>query len=93
MEAAPVLRIDKWLFHARFCRSRALAAALVGGGHVRLNGRRIDKPAAPVRVGDVLTLRIGGRVRLLRVLDLGCRRGPASEARLLYLELDGSDGA
>ena len=82
------LRVDKWLWHARLARSRAVAARIVAEGGLRVNGARARKPAAPVRAGDVLTFAHGGAVRVVRVLALGLRRGPAPEARLLYDDLD-----
>lgn len=85
-------RLDVWLWRARFHRSRALAAAAAGKG-VRLNGRRTDKPSAAVRVGDVLTLVVGGTVRVVTVTGLGNRRGPAEEARTLYAEIGAGGGA
>lgn len=81
------LRLDKWLWHARFIKSRDLAAGLVGERRVRLNDQVVGKTHQLVRPGDVLTLRQGGQLRVLRILDLGQRRGPAPEARLLYEEL------
>jgi ribosome-associated heat shock protein Hsp15 len=78
-------RLDKWLWRARFFRTRALAALAVEGG-VRVNGRRIAKPGAAVRPGDVLTFVQAGRVRVVEVLDPGERRGPATEARTLYID-------
>jgi len=78
------LRIDKWLWHARFCKTRAIAQEKATKGHIRLNGQRVEKASAAVRVGDVMTLPVGGRVIALRVLGLGERRGPASEAQTLY---------
>ena len=78
------LRIDKWLWHARFCKTRALAQAKATAGHIRLNGQRVEKASAQVRPGDVMTLSAGGKVVVLRVVGLGERRGPASEARMLY---------
>ena len=78
------LRIDKWLWHARFCKTRAIAHDKANRGHIRLNGHRIEKPSAAVRIGDVMTLTAAGKVVSLRVLGLGLRRGPASEARTLY---------
>ena len=82
------LRLDKWLWQARFFRSRGLAASTIAAGHVRLNGARVTKPAAAVGAGDVLTFAQGSRVRLVRVTALGQRRGPAPEARMLYDDLD-----
>jgi ribosome-associated heat shock protein Hsp15 len=79
-------RLDLWLWRARFHRSRAAAAEAAARG-VRINGRRTDKPAAPVRVGDVLTFAAGGAARVVQVLGLGDRRGPAPEAQALYREI------
>lgn len=84
------IRIDKWLWQARFCKTRALAAALVTAGRVRVNGQRIDKPGRAVGPGDVLTLAGMGEVavRVVRIAACGTRRGPAPEAALLYQSLD-----
>ena len=87
-EATPKLRLDKWLFQARFFRSREAAAELIAGGHLRLNGQHCRKPGHAVAPGDVLTFVQAGRVRVIRILDLGQRRGPATEARALYADLD-----
>lgn len=81
-------RADKWLFQARFFKSRSLAAALVSGGGLRVNGQHATKPAHDLRVGDVLTFPQGNRIRLIRITALAQRRGPASEARELYDDLD-----
>ena len=77
-------RIDKWLFHARFYRTRPLAQAATTAGRVRLNGVRVDKPGHALKPGDILTLGKGGQVVAVRVLALAERRGPATEARTLY---------
>jgi ribosome-associated heat shock protein Hsp15 len=77
-------RIDKWLFHARFYRTRTLAQAAASAGKVRLNGLRVEKPSQPLRPGDVLTLGKGNDVVALRVLALAERRGSALEAQRLY---------
>jgi ribosome-associated heat shock protein Hsp15 len=82
------LRIDKWLWQARFVKSRSLAAALVEAGHLRVNGQPITKPGREIAPGDTLTFPQGGRIRLIRVTALGLRRGPATEAQGLYLDLD-----
>jgi ribosome-associated heat shock protein Hsp15 len=82
------LRIDKWLFHARFCRTRSIAQQKTEAGRIRLNGQRVEKASVNVRIGDVLTLPMGGKVLALRVLQLGVRRGPATEARTLYEVLE-----
>ncbi len=78
------LRIDKWLWHARFCKTRALAQQKATQGQIRLNGQRVEQPGAAVRVGDVMTFPSGGEVIAVRVTALGVRRGPATEARMLY---------
>jgi ribosome-associated heat shock protein Hsp15 len=83
-DAAASARIDKWLFHARLYRTRLLAQAAAGAGKVRLNGRRVEKPAQAIRPGDVLTLGKGKELLTLRVLALGARRGNAPLARALY---------
>ncbi len=81
------LRLDRWLWHARFVKSRELTAQLVEARRVRLNDQLVAKTHQLVRPGDVLTLRQGEQLRVLRVLALGARRGPATEARQLYEEL------
>ena len=97
------LRLDKWLWHARFCKSRSLAAKLCVAGQIRLAqmapggaGNAAANPGAPslvakpshtVRPGDVLTFPLAGQVRVVRILALGLRRGPALEARALYEDL------
>ena len=82
------LRLDKWLWHARFFKTRSLAARQVGGGHVRVNDVRATKPAQTVTPGDVLTFAQARQVRVVRVLALGDRRGPAAAAQTLYEDLD-----
>ena len=86
--AAPKLRLDKWLWQARFCKSRSLAAELIEAGSVRVNGTRITKPGRDVSEGDTLTFPQGNRIRVIRVIAIGIRRGPATEAQALYLDLD-----
>jgi len=81
------LRIDKWLWQARFFKSRSLAQRLCAGGRVRLNGNRVTKAHAMVRPGDVLTFPMGPHVRVVRVAVLGVRRRPAVEAATLYEDL------
>lgn len=82
------LRLDKWLFFARFFKSRALSAKLCESGKLRLSGSVIDKAHAKLRVGDVLTFPQGDHIRVIKVLALTSRRGPAPEARALYEDLD-----
>lgn len=79
-------RLDKWLWFARVVKSRTLAAGLVEEGKVRINRERTIKPSQSVRVGDVLTIAVGPRVRVLEVKALGSRRGPAPEAQALYAD-------
>ncbi len=86
-EAQPKLRLDKWLWQARFFKTRSLAAKQVGAGHVRVNGNRALKPAFAVGPGDVLTFAQGRDVRVVRVVALGERRGPAPEAQTLFDDL------
>jgi ribosome-associated heat shock protein Hsp15 len=81
------LRIDKWLWFARFCKSRSLAQHLVEEGEVSLNGQAVGKPSTTVRPGDELVLPLGRDRRRVRVLALATRRGPAPEAHTLYDEL------
>jgi ribosome-associated heat shock protein Hsp15 len=78
------IRIDKWLWHARFHKTRSLAQAAAVKGHIRLNGRRIEKASAEVRIGDTLTVPRGTQIVVVRVLGCGIRRGPAAEAQALY---------
>lgn len=83
-------RLDKWLWCARYARTRADCARAVAVGTMRLNRLPTDKPDARVRPGDVLTLPWGsaaGRIRILKVLRLAARRGPAPEAATLFEEL------
>jgi len=86
-EAAGKQRLDKWLWQARLFKTRSLSARLVSAGHVRLDGERVSKPAQPVSPGQVLTFAQGNHVRVIKVLGLGTRRGPASEAQGLYEDL------
>jgi ribosome-associated heat shock protein Hsp15 len=81
-------RLDKWLFHARFYRTRLLAQAATDAGRVRLNGMKVQKPGHVLKAGDVLTLGKGTRVIAVRVLALAEKRGPAAEARTLYEVLE-----
>ncbi|MBP0616764.1 RNA-binding S4 domain-containing protein [Jiella mangrovi] len=80
-------RLDKWLFFTRIVKSRTLAQKLVSSGGVRVNRDKITNPARQLRVGDTLTISYANAVRVLKVLGPGARRGPASEAVLLYEDL------
>jgi len=83
----PSPRLDKWLWHARVFKTRTLASKVCASGRVRVNGTPVAKSHHALRPGDVLTLPVGSRIRVLRVLAIGARRGPAPEARLLYDDL------
>jgi ribosome-associated heat shock protein Hsp15 len=80
-------RLDKFLFFARFCKTRSIAAALIEKGSVRINRQPTEKPHARLRPDDVLTLPLPQGVKVVRVKALATRRGPAAEASLLYEEL------
>jgi len=82
------MRIDKLLWFLRLAASRSFAQHWVLDGHIRLNGRRIEKPSATVKAGDVLTLPMRSRVRVVEILALPSRRGPTDEAQSCYLVLD-----
>ena len=86
-------RLDKWLWFARFAKTRTLAARLVACGFVRVNGQRAETAAKALAVGDVVTLALSRTTVVVRVEDLGQRRGPAPEARLLYTDLGAGDGS
>ena len=79
-------RLDKWLWHTRFFKTRTLAAKIVAGGHVKVNAKRVTKPATPIAPGDVLTFVKGLRVFVIEVVDLPTRRGPATEAMAHYID-------
>jgi len=85
--ARPTIRLDKWLWFARLCKTRSLAAREISDGRVRLNGTRTTKPAQAVGPGDTLTYARGTQVLVVRLLDTGTRRGPAAEAQALYSDL------
>ncbi len=78
------IRIDKWLWHARFYKTRPLAQAAATSGRLRLNGNRVEKSSVTVRLGDILTIARGEEVLAVRICAIGLRRGPALEARSLY---------
>lgn len=82
------MRIDKVLWFLRFSGSRGMAQEWVASGHIRLNGRRIERPSADVKCGDVLVLPLPTRVRVIQVLSIPERRGPAIEAQGCYRVLD-----
>jgi len=81
------VRIDRYLHCIRLVKSRTFAQGVIDEGHVRIDGRRVEKSSEAVRVGNIVALPLRGEVRVLRVLCLPARRGPAAEARLCYQEL------
>lgn len=85
-------RLDKWLWFSRMARTRPLAVALIADRKVRLNGAPVDAPGKFVKVGDVLTLNLPQGVRVVRILSLPPRRGPASEAALSWEDAAGNGG-
>ena len=84
------IRLDKWLWQARFFKTRSLATRICGMRRVRINGKPTNKAHLGVHVGQVLTFRQGNRIRVVRIRELGQRRGPAKEAEKLYADI--SDG-
>ena len=78
------MRIDRFLFFIRLVKSRTLAQALIEKGHVRLDGRRVEKSSEEVPVGSTLAFPLHDKVHVLHVLSMPARRGPASEARACY---------
>ncbi len=88
MTGADTIRVDKWLWQARFFKTRATASKLCLAGKVRIDGRKIGKAHYALKPGDVLTFPQERRIRVVRVLTLGERRGPASEAATMYQDLE-----
>ncbi len=86
-EPRPTIRLDKWLWQARFFKSRSLAAGVVTAGKVRVDSQPVSKPARAVGPGDVLTFVQAKETRVVRILACGARRGPAPEAQALYEDL------
>jgi len=80
-------RLDLFLWFARLTKTRDGARVLAEDGHLRIDGRRIDRAHAPVRLGNVLSFALHGRVRVIRVQTLPARRGPAVEAQACYADL------
>ena len=81
------MRIDRFLFFIRLVKSRTLAQHVIEAGHVRIDGRRVEKVSEEVRAGSIVALPLHDEVRILRVVSLPARRGPATEARACYEEL------
>ena len=83
------IRLDTWLWYARFYKSRSLSSKAILNGKLRVNSNKIIKPASKVKINDVLTISHINKVRIIQVQSLGSRRGPASEAQQLYNHLSG----
>ena len=83
-------RLDKWLWHARVVKARSSAAALVESGHVRINGVREKSPGHAVKAGEVLTISLDSRVRVLKITGFTERRGDSAAARAIYDDLQSS---
>ena len=86
-ETGEKIRLDKWLWHARFFKTRSLASKLCKAGKVRVNGTHTGKASALVYPGDVLTFPQANDIKVVKVLLPGERRGPAPEAQTLYEDL------
>lgn len=86
-EARQTIRLDKWLWQARFFKSRSIAAGVVTGGKVRVDAQPVSKPSRAVGAGDVLTFIQAKETRVVRIIACGERRGPAPEAQALYEDL------
>lgn len=81
------MRLDKYLWFARLTKTRALAQEVAEAGHMRIDGRVVDQAHAAVRIGNVLSFPLHGRVRIIRIEALPDRRGPAPEAQACYADL------
>ncbi len=82
------MRVDKWLWHARFFKTRTLASKLAAAGNIRVNGQKQNRAAASVRAGDVLTFPLNQHIRVIEIVALSIRRGPVPEAQALYIDRD-----
>ena len=82
------VRLDKWLWYARFFKTRSLATKLISSGKLRINGEVTSKPHRQAQIGQVLTFSQGIHVRVIRIDEIGKCRGPAAEAAMLYTDLD-----
>lgn len=86
-EPGGAMRVDRFLWFARLAKTRSFAQQVAEARHLRIDGRVIDRAHAPVRIGNVLTFPLHGRVRVVRVEALPPRRGPPVEARACYFDL------
>lgn len=90
-DLAGTLRLDRFLWFARIVKTRGSAQRVASSGRLRIDGRAIERPATPVRIGNVLTFAQANRVRILRIEGIPTRRGPAEEARACYTDLSPPD--
>ena len=81
------VRLDKWLWYARFFKTRSLATKFISSGKLRIDGNIVNKPHRQAQIGCVLTFILGEHTRVIKILDFGIRRGPAPEAQALYDDL------
>ncbi|HJN61954.1 MAG TPA: RNA-binding S4 domain-containing protein [Alphaproteobacteria bacterium] len=86
-------RLDKWLWQTRFYKTRGLAQRMCAAGRIRINSQRIRKTHYALKAGDILTFPQGSRIRVVRILAMPKRRGPATEARLCYEDIDSTEAA
>ena len=86
MDQIKKLRVDKWLWQARFFKTRSIASRVISSGRLRVNSKKVIKPSFMVVIEDVLTFAQEKRIRVVEVKALGTRRGPASEAQELYID-------
>ena len=82
------VRLDKWLWHARFFKTRSLATKLISSGKLRINGEVTSKPHRQAQIGQVLTFAQGPYIRVIQIVEIGKCRGPAAEAVTIYTDLD-----
>lgn len=87
IEPRQSIRLDKWLWQARFFKARSISAKVVNAGHLRLNGVKVKKTSTPIKVGDTLEFLQVETIRIVKLKALGTRRGPAPEAQSLYEDL------
>jgi len=85
-EERPTIRLDKWLYFARFFKTRTISARAITGGHFRVNAQKVSKASLAIGPGDTLTFTQADNIRVVEVVDVGKRRGPAPEAQTLYLD-------
>jgi len=83
-ETIPAQRLDKWLWHARFAKTRTLAQKMVTAGCVRINRQKVSSPSRQIKIGEFLTLSLPKQIKIIEVVAFATRRGPFRDAQLLY---------